>query len=125
MREPVTLRLPEPPSANAYWRSVYIKGRGVVVLLSKEARQYKQDVRAIWLQRAVKDRPCFAGPVRMSLEWYGGAKRGDLSNRIKVAEDALIGHAFVDDKQVAEWSAKRLESPRNPYCLVTIQPIEI
>ncbi len=117
----VTIRLPEPPSANAYWRSVVIKGQ-VRVLLSAAGRQYKQDVTAAWLQRPAKDRRAFdpSQPLSVSLAWHRGRRSGDLDNRIKSAMDALKGLVFVDDDQIAEIHATRHESPRNAYIAVTI-----
>ena len=111
---------------NTYWRSVYIKGRGVVVLLSKEGRQYKQDVAAVWLQRPVAARTCYPATqaLAVTLEWHRGRKSGDLDNRLKPCWDSLAGLAYVDDAQIAEIHATRHESPRDPYLLVTIQPIK-
>jgi Holliday junction resolvase RusA-like endonuclease len=107
------------------WRSVVIKG-AVRVLLSAEGRQYKQDVAALWLQRPVAARKPFdpATPLALTLQWHRGRKSGDLDNRIKSATDSLKGLAFVDDAQIAEIHATRHESPRDPYLLVTIQPID-
>ena len=119
----LTIRLPEPPSMNAYWRSVVIKGQ-VRVLLSAEGRQYKQDVAAAWLKRPVAARTRYDAPtpLAVTLEWHRGRKAGDLDNRLKPVWDALAGLAFENDSQIAEIHAKRCESPRDPYILVTITP---
>lgn len=98
--------LPEPPSANRYWR-VY-RGRAVV---SSEAQAYKNGVA---MRASVQHlRPFAAGvPVRVVLRWYRAKRMGDLDNRIKVTLDALKGVLYVDDKQVVEIHATRHESPR-------------
>ena len=41
------LVLPEPPSANRYWRTVLVRGRATT-LLSKEARAYRRAVAELW-----------------------------------------------------------------------------
>jgi crossover junction endodeoxyribonuclease RusA len=97
------LTVPEPPSANRYWR-IY-RGRAVV---SAEAVEYKRVVRD--KARAVGHR-CFGPDVRVKvmLDWHRQRKSGDLDNRIKVALDALRGVLYADDKQVIEIHAKRFD----------------
>jgi crossover junction endodeoxyribonuclease RusA len=110
--ESVTIELPWPPSANRYWRMW--QGRMVV---SSEARQYKLDVAA--RARLAGLRPT-DNPVCISLDLYRPAKRGDLSNRIKIVEDALQGVAYHDDSQVIELHARRFDDKKNPRVEITI-----
>lgn len=99
------LTLPFPPSTNRMWRNY----RGVTVL-SHEARNYKQAVKIA----AARIKP-FDGEVQWIATAYFPDRRGDLSNRIKVIEDALNGVAWVDDKLVKHidltWALDR-ENPR-------------
>lgn len=108
------LYLPEPPSANRYWRMW--RGRMVV---SPEARAYKLVVRAEALK--ARHRP-LAGPVRVRLIWRRKAKRGDLDNRLKVVLDAIKGTLYDDDKQVVEIHARRMDLPENPGLTVIVEP---
>lgn len=108
------LTLPYPPSANRYWR--VWRGRPV---LSEEARSYKQGVKLRALTEGLRKPP--SGPVVLSLVVYRPRRAGDLSNRIKVLEDALEGIAFEDDSQVVEIHARREEDAANPRVVITVE----
>lgn len=108
------LSLPYPPSANRYWRIV--NGRAV---LSAEARQYKRTVAL--LAKTQKCGKPYDGPVSLTVSIYRPQKRGDLSNRLKVLEDALQGVAIEDDDQVVEIHMRRLDDESNPRAVVTIE----
>lgn len=113
------LTVPYPPSSNVYWRMY--RGRMVT---SDEARFYRQKVK--WL--AVKELPRplkpLEGPVCLSLTVYRPQKRGDLSNRIKVLEDALQGVLYVNDSQVVELHGRLLDDKANPRVVVTVEPTQ-
>lgn len=108
------LTLPFPPSANRYWR--VFRGRAV---LSAEARKYKNDVRLV----NAKARPIGDG---VSVQWsavaYFPDRRGDLSNRIKILEDALNGIAWDDDSQVEAISIVRGLDKKNPRIEIEVTP---
>ena len=109
-RDPqITLTLPEPPSANTYWRHV-----GAKVLLSATARQYRQDVQAVVLGLPLEQRRHLpvAGALAVTLHWYRGRRAGDLDNRTKQPLDALT-HAGVwtDDSQLVELHQYRHDAP--------------
>ena len=79
---PLVLTLPEPPSANRWWRSA--RGR---VFLSHEARDYKQDA---FLRAGIKDKTLFpTEPISVIVVWHRNDKRGDLDKRLGVVLDAL------------------------------------
>jgi crossover junction endodeoxyribonuclease RusA len=99
-----TFTLPYPPSANRYWRSF-----GGHVVVSTEAKQYKAS--AALMARSSGVIPV-DGDVVLHLDVYRPRKAGDLSNRIKVLEDALIGVAYIDDAQVVEIHARRFDEPQ-------------
>ena len=112
---PLTLVLPEPPSANRYWRLV--RGRAVV---SAEARAYRRTVTAL----AGHLRP-IAGPspVRVRIAWHRGRRSGDLDNRLKQVLDCLCGLAYEDDAQIVELYATRHDDPKNPRVEITVAPV--
>jgi crossover junction endodeoxyribonuclease RusA len=108
------LTLPYPPSSNRYWK--VWRGRAVV---SAEAKSYKQGVRLRALTEGF--RKPLACPLVLSLVVYRPRKAGDLSNRIKVLEDALNGIAWIDDKQIVEIHARREDDASNPRVEVRIE----
>lgn len=111
--------LPYPPSANLYWRST---ARGVYV--SAAAKLYKLQAAQDALRQGVEP---IEGTVALHLDVYRPRAAGDLSNRIKVLEDALIGVAYDDDAQVVEIHARRFDQPkekgikREGYVIVTVE----
>ena len=114
----LTLTLPEPPSANAYWRHV-----GARVLLSREARAYRLAVidlvRALPL--ATRRQLPITGEVMLTLAWYRSRRAGDLDNRLKQPLDALqAAGVLVNDSQIVTLHATRAESPRAGRIDVTI-----
>lgn len=111
----IRLTLPYPPSANRYWRVV----RGQT-LVSAEARAYKRTVAQLCLVARIRP---FTGDVMLMLDIYRPLRRGDLSNRIKVLEDALEGYAFDDDAQVVDIAARRFDDKANPRAEVVIIPV--
>jgi crossover junction endodeoxyribonuclease RusA len=115
----VDLTLPEPPSANRYWRLA--RGRAY---LSAEAKAYKQEVliRAIAAGVPYGRVPFEAGtPVRVTLRWYRSRRAGDLDNRAKVALDALNNVLWLDDKQVVELHLYRYDRPGDGALYVTVE----
>ena len=107
------LVLPEPPSANRYWR--HARGRTYV---SPEAEAYRLVVMAAWWKAKVKPLGC---AVAVTLTWYRGRKSGDLDNRIKQVLDALQGLAYENDSQIVEIHAYRIDRPRHGSAEVTIR----
>ncbi len=112
----IRLTLPYPPSTNAAWRSVVIKGR-VRVLLSKQGRLFKKAVAAL-----AKGCTPLDGPVSLTVYVHRPMKRGDLSNRIKILEDALQGFAYRNDDQIVHIVAWRWDDKVNPRVEVVVRP---
>jgi crossover junction endodeoxyribonuclease RusA len=111
------LTLPEPPSANRWWR----KFRNRMVL-SAEARAYKTLVWGYVMEH--RGRPAGeCGSVAVSIDWYRGRKAGDLDKRIGVLLDALQGLAYDNDSQVVELTARRFDDKQNPRVEVTIREV--
>ncbi len=106
------LTLPFPPSANRYWR--HCRGRTFV---SAEATQYRRAVADVLLR--AKREP-LAGDVRVVLDFYRPAKRGDLDNRIKILCDCLQGAAYENDSQIVEIHARQYDDKRAPRVEIEI-----
>lgn len=113
---PITLTLPEPPSANRWWRNVH--GR---MVLSRRARQYKQDV-AIRMVAARVSKIAHPESVEIEMTWYRGRKSGDLDKRIGILLDALQGVALDNDSQVTRILAIREDDKANPRVTITLRP---
>ena len=96
------LVLPYPVSANRYWRSFVPKGwTRAVVCLSSEAKSYRTECG--WIARAAGFRTPTKAAIALDLMLV--PKNGvvmDLSNCLKVAEDALQGIVYENDRQVRE-----------------------
>lgn len=110
----IAVTLPQPPSANRWWRSN--RGR---VHLSAEARAYKAGVAARLLtMRVTMIRP--PAKVRVSIVWFRGRKSGDLDKRIGVLLDALQATAYENDAQIVELYARREDDPAHPRVEVEV-----
>jgi len=116
---PLRLTLPYPPSANRYWR-ITARGGRVLTYLSEEARAYRAHV--LRLGRALGVTPTSAD-VELRLVVYRPRRAGDLSNRVKVLEDALIGVAYADDSQVVRIVAERLDDAASPRVEVEVREV--
>ena len=106
------LTLPFPPSANRYWRNY----RGVTVV-SQEAKSFKAHVRLVTKRIQPQE-----GPLQWSAVAYFPNRRGDLSNRIKIVEDALNGIAWIDDSQVMALQIERAIDKDNPRIEIEVLP---
>ncbi len=97
------LTLPLPPSLNAAYRNVTINGRGRV-LLSKEGRAYKEDVKKLLLGRESFD----DARLEVSYVYYfQNRRKSDIANREKLLSDALEGCLFDNDEQIDILHQKR------------------
>lgn len=124
-------RLPFPPSANVYWRTT----RRGITYVSADAKKFKEA--AGWALRAQGVVCIEDDPVSLKLDVYFPRAAGDLSNRIKVLEDALNGIAYTDDAQVVHLDVTRYLIPpipkrsgdkstkREGFVLVTMQVISM
>ena len=116
MKPTARLTLPYPPSVNRMWR----RYNGLTVT-AEDVRAYKKTVAYECRQVGVT---LLHGPLTLYLDFYRPQRSGDLSNRIKVVEDALIGIAYTDDSQIVEIHARRFDDKHNPRVEVTISPQE-
>lgn len=113
--------LPYPPSWNRVWRYRVIvpkdrrKKPFVSSYESEEGRAFKLAVGRL----LAGTRPLL-GALELRMTLYRPRKSGDLTNRLKLVEDALQGLAFHDDAQIAAQVTRRLEDPERPRVEVTI-----
>lgn len=103
------------PSANVYWRMWNNH-----MVLSGEARKYKKEIAEVGRTLGIVPSK---RPIALSLWVYRARKAGDVSNRIKCAEDALCGVAFDDDAQVVEIHAYRRDDKENPRIEVEVKEL--
>ncbi len=103
------LVLPYPPSTNRIWRKA-----GNRIVMSDEAKAFKRAV--FVLAKAGAIGAPLTGSIALSMILHPpalnklGRKAGagiDLSNCIKLAEDALQGLAYANDKQVVDIRVRR------------------
>lgn len=101
------LVLPYPVSANRYWQSFVPPGwKRAVVHPSTEAKAYKKAIG--WIAKAAGFKEPTTKPLRLTFTLCpktnkDGSASGtvlDLGNCLKVAEDALQGIVYENDKQV-------------------------
>lgn len=112
--------LPPPPSANVYWRTMVIKlknpspkqraingGHSALTMASKEAKAYIAMVKARIHEKGLNFMS--KAPIQLDLTVCMGTNgRADISNRVKVIEDALVqAGVFEDDCQVVKLSVER------------------
>lgn len=100
------LELPWPPSANRYWRHV-----GSRVLVSKEAKSYREVVAGLWMKSGYRK---FEGRLSVHIGVCPpnsfSAKQRDLGNCEKIVVDALqLAGAFDNDNQIDDLWLRRLE----------------
>lgn len=141
----ITLTLPYPISANRYWATRTIPGKGArkamaMTYVTPEAKAYKTLVEATC--RAAGIRAPLAGRVRIDVKlfphrpldwqarqrklgatWDDGVQCLDLDNANKVLLDALKDVAIEDDKWVRRLTAERMEPDGEARVVVTITAI--
>lgn len=108
--------LPYPPSTNALWRNIVVRGRPRTVK-SASARAYLAQVRGVLAGCAP-----LTGPVAVELRVYRPRRIGDLDNTAKAVLDAVKGSLFVDDSQVVALHMHRFDDKANPRVEVFVVP---
>ncbi len=111
----IRLSLPEPPSANRYYRRA-----GTHTHRSAEAVRYIEQVRLRVLVAGIRK---VTGAVEVRFVWYRKKRVGDLDNRVKVTLDALQHGAFGDDGKVRRLICEMSDDePTRPRVEVVILP---
>jgi Holliday junction resolvase RusA-like endonuclease len=113
----IALTTPLPPSLN----NVYTNGRGHGRrVLTSEGRNYKAEVAKLLLGR----QPLPSGArIGLSLRfWFKNKQRTDISNRVKLLEDALSEALGFDDCCVDRLLVERVGYDKaQPRCDVVIE----
>jgi Holliday junction resolvase RusA-like endonuclease len=86
------------------------------MVLSDEARQYKQVVALAYRRAELK------GDIAVDLTWYRQRRSGDLDKRLGVILDSLQGIAYATDAQITQLTARRIDDPKNARVVVTVSP---
>lgn len=117
------IELPTPPSINDAYADFVIPAKNgkkarAMRMLKDEGKRYKADVAAIlhhagWTPTAQD--------VILTIWWRRQRRAGDLSNRVKVLEDALKGCAYHDDSQVVELHAFRSDDRDRAGVTVSVE----
>jgi len=107
------LVLPVPPSTNRFYR--FDRGN---THISTEGRLYKREVATMCFAAGV--RMIYDGDVVLRLVWYRERRSGDVDNRLKQCLDALQGHLYGDDGQIADLRIERHEDKNKPRLEVLI-----
>jgi crossover junction endodeoxyribonuclease RusA len=123
----IRVRLPWPPSVNAYWR-MFVRGKRASMILSKAGRLYRRDAKAAWETARVGadggSPSCLDGPLAIRLDLvFPDARRRDIDNVVKAVLDA-IGHAggFTDDSQVKLLIVEHVDTTTPGWVDVTLGP---
>lgn len=122
-----SLELPYPVSANMYWRHVPNKRTGLTMhFLSDEAKVYKEAV--AWLGKAagfrdpsekdIEIRSITLVPRTHNAEGKRIGARMDLGNCWKIAEDALQGVVYVNDRQIKRIGCVQYGEPTRDGALI-------
>lgn len=138
----ITLVLPYPVSANAYWRSIVMPGqKRATVLVSKEGKEYKEFVG--WYARSRGITEPLQGRVQITVvlyphrpkdwekrqrehgaSWDDTVQCIDLDNANKVLLDAIKGVVIDDDKWVRKITSHRAEPDKHgARVVVCISPM--
>lgn len=112
---PLLLELPYPPSINHYWRRV-----GAKTLISREGRQFRENVVAIMLPMRLKP---MDGPLEITIDVYPpDLRRRDIDNVLKSLCDSLqYGGAYVDDSQIQRIDIARREVVKGGKVIVKVE----
>ncbi len=143
----ITLTLPYPISANRYWATRTIPGKGArkamaMTYVTPEAKAYKAAVASICAAAGI--RVPLTGRVRLDVQlyphrpldwqarqrklgaaWDDGVQCLDLDNANKVLLDSLKDLVIADDKWVRRLTAERMEPDGDARVVVTITAIGV
>lgn len=112
------LTLDVPPSANRYWR--HNQGR---THRSNEANAYRDYVCLLCRTQGIEP---LQGDLRVTVNFYRPAKRGDLDNIFKQLFDSLqAAGVYHNDSQIAELHARRFEDKHAPRVEIEIIEVEL
>lgn len=101
--------LPYPPSSNDFWGHT----RTGQTYLKPKGRAYKEFVRTL-----TQGAEMLTGFVRVELEVVRPRRSGDLDNFVPMVLDALQRRLWMNDSQIVELHAWRMDDATNPGILL-------
>jgi Holliday junction resolvase RusA-like endonuclease len=110
------LTLPYPPSDNRLYR----KGADGHIYKAKEHAAYQADIG--WRCKEHGIQP-IDGPVHLTMRIYRPRRDRDMSNCEKALQDALQGHWYHNDKQIACKWVEMFDDKTNPRVEVECRPV--
>ena len=125
MLDPISIRLPWPPTVNTMWRTI-TKGRlAGRTLLSEQGREFRRQAN---LQVMAQRIPVHTlrGKLAVEIRTHAGDRRArDLDNLLKAPLDALKHAGVIDDDQhIDDLHIVRGDLCReSPHVVVTIREI--
>ena len=117
-----TLTLPYPPSVNHYWRKWHNR-----MVISREGRAYRKDVRALLATAGQGGKPPDDGSIALAMDAFPpDRRRRDLDNIQKPLLDALE-HAglYADDSQIDVLLTQRRKVTPGGQVIVRIAPLPL
>lgn len=125
MADKITIKLPFPPSVNAYWRYTKLpKMKVAMPMISKEGRAYQKTILDIvFSHRLIGTFPDEMVDVKITL-FPKDRRRRDIDNYTKCLFDSLSKAKFWgDDKQVGRLTIEKSET-KGGYILMTVEAME-
>lgn len=113
--------LPYPPALNTMYRSVVIGGYARV-LLSKEARKYKETVAERCVKAGLTTPVLKPGLVSLQINLFRARKAGDIDGPLKGLLDSLQGFIYESDSQISQLHVYRMDDKGNPRVEVWASP---
>lgn len=118
VQQTISLTLPFPPSMNHYWRH----NKNGQHFISADGSAYRDSVGLLCKAHMQGDDP-LKGVLAVRAVFYRPEKRGDLDNMFKVLFDALKGTLYVDDSQIVELRAYRLDDKADPRVMLRLRTL--
>lgn len=118
--KPIIVSGPLPPSTNHLYYNRPDGGRG----LTKEGKEYKNKLKWALKRAGIRGRdatPPFALWIKV---YFPNAHKADVSNRLKVAEDALMEHLGHDDSLVYRVILDKWIDRQNPRIEMELHHME-
>ena len=120
----IAIRIPYPPSVNAYWRHVII-GKSPRTLISAKGREYKRDVAHACAASGAAGRR-LTGRLAVTLTACAPDRRArDIDNVSKATLDALTeAGLWLDDEQIDRLVIERGPVTKGGAMQVTVEVIQ-
>jgi len=113
-----TIELPLPPSSNNIY---YTDPRTNTRHLTKEAKSYKRSVEELLMKTGARHKAP-APPFSMHYHFrFKTRHKRDLSNGVKLAEDAIVKYLNTDDRYVYDLHLWKYIDKANPALVVEIR----